>query len=113
VVYSKSAKAAALRVPRPLINRHTAVSGEVACAMARGAARRFGADLGVAVTGVAGPTRDEDGNPVGLFFVAVCSKSRLGICRHRQLRSKNPSRNLVAMHLLALDMLEEAIAASA
>jgi hypothetical protein len=51
--------------------RDTAVSAEVAEAMAKGAIRRFNADLGVSITGVAGPEPDEDGNPVGLVYCAV------------------------------------------
>ena len=65
VAYTKEMKTRLLSVPSDLIQRDTAVSAEVAEAMAQGAIRRFNADLGVSITGVAGPEPDEDGNPVG------------------------------------------------
>ena len=71
VAYTKEMKTRLLSVPSDLIQRDTAVSAEVAEAMAQGAIRRFNADLGVSITGVAGPEPDEDGNPVGLVYCAV------------------------------------------
>ena len=47
-----------------------AVSPEVANAMARGVAARLGADLGLAITGVAGPGAEGTSKPVGLIYVA-------------------------------------------
>ena len=77
VAYTKEMKTRLLSVPSDLIQRDTAVSAEVAEAMAQGAIRRFNADLGVSITGVAGPEPDEDGNPVGLVYCAVaCSETR-------------------------------------
>ena len=55
VAYSDEAKTDILGVPAELISDHGAVSPEVAAAMADGAIARFGADLGVGVTGIAGP----------------------------------------------------------
>ena len=55
VTYSNQAKVDLLGVPPELIERHGAVSPEVAEAMADGALERFGADLGVGITGIAGP----------------------------------------------------------
>jgi PncC family amidohydrolase len=74
VVYTKAEKSAAVGVPPEVIERHTAVSREVALAMARGALERLPADVVVAVTGVAGPDPDEDGNPVGLVHIAAVSR---------------------------------------
>lgn len=74
VCYTKAQKFASLAVPPELIEAHTAVSREVAIAMARGGIARSPADMCVAVTGVAGPEPDEDGNPVGLVHVAVASR---------------------------------------
>ena len=84
VVYSKEHKTAALGVPGELLTRHTAVSRQVAEAMARGGIERSRADLLVAITGVAGPEPDEDGNPVGLVYVAVASRDGKGrVVEHR------------------------------
>jgi PncC family amidohydrolase len=76
VAYQNRAKAALLGVPPPMLRRHGAVSAPVAAAMARGARRRFGADLAVAVTGIAGPGGSTPGKPVGLVFVAVSGLGR-------------------------------------
>jgi PncC family amidohydrolase len=73
-------------VPPDLIQRDTAVSAKVAEAMALGAIRRFNADLGISITGVAGPEPDEDGNPVGLVYCAV---ARSEITQSVELRCKS------------------------
>jgi nicotinamide-nucleotide amidase len=70
VAYSNEAKVAMLGVPKELIDDHGAVSPQVARAMADGARDRFGADIGVAITGVAGPGGGTEEKPVG--FVCFC-----------------------------------------
>jgi nicotinamide-nucleotide amidase len=74
VVYTKANKIAAVGGPEALLAAHTAVSGEVAQAMAQGGLVRCPADIVVAITGVAGPEPDEDGNPVGRVFVAAAAR---------------------------------------
>jgi len=76
VAYHNNAKMALLRVPRRMLGRFGAVSAPVAAAMARGARRAFGAEIAVAVTGVAGPGGGSAGKPVGLVYVAVCGFGR-------------------------------------
>jgi nicotinamide-nucleotide amidase len=73
IAYANTAKHDLLDVDTSLIERHGAVSEEVAVAMAAGARRRFDAEVGVGITGVAGPGADEGGKPAGLVFVAVTS----------------------------------------
>jgi nicotinamide-nucleotide amidase len=68
VAYSDEVKARELDVPEETLRRHGAVSAETAAAMALGARRRLAADLGVAVTGIAGPDGGTDEKPVGLVF---------------------------------------------
>ncbi len=65
VTYSNAAKTEMLGVPAELIERHGAVSEEVARAMALGALAHSRAQIGVAVTGVAGPTGGSAEKPVG------------------------------------------------
>ena len=72
VAYSNGAKEELLDVPAGLIRRHGAVSPEVAEAMADGARGRFHADLGVGVTGIAGPEGGTPEKPVG--YVCICVK---------------------------------------
>ena len=69
VAYSNELKERELGVPPELISEHGAVSAEVAEAMARGARERLGADVAVAVTGVAGPGGGTEEKPVGLVYV--------------------------------------------
>lgn len=81
VAYSTGAKVRLLGVPEDLVAREGPVSGEVAVAMASGTRERLGADVGVALTGVAGPA--ELGRPVGTVFVAVASPTGEA---HREVR---------------------------
>jgi len=76
VTYTKEHKTQALGVPSRLLQEKGAVSREVACAMAEGALLHSTADLAVAITGVAGPEPDDDGNPVGLTCFAVARRGR-------------------------------------
>jgi len=69
--YSNDTKTMALNVPTELIEKHGAVSAQVAAQMARGIRAISGADYGVAISGVAGPDGSEQ-KPVGLVYVALC-----------------------------------------
>lgn len=70
VTYSNAAKQADLGVALGLIERHGAVSEAVALAMAKGAIRRSGARVAIAVTGVAGPGGGTRDKPVGTVWIA-------------------------------------------
>lgn len=76
VAYSDAAKSELLGVDPGLIAAHGAVSPEVAEAMADGALDRFGADVAVGVTGVAGPDGGTEAKPVG--YVCICAKTADG-----------------------------------
>jgi nicotinamide-nucleotide amidase len=69
VAYANAVKASELGVPQEVLDLHGAVSAETAAAMAHGVRARLGADIGVAVTGVAGPAGGTEEKPVGLVFV--------------------------------------------
>jgi nicotinamide-nucleotide amidase len=69
VAYSDAVKRSELDVPAEHLVQHGAVSAEVAAAMARGARRRLGVDVAVAVTGIAGPDGGTDEKPVGLVYL--------------------------------------------
>jgi nicotinamide-nucleotide amidase len=69
VAYADEVKKAELGVPAELLERHGAVSAATASAMAAGARERLGADVAVAVTGIAGPEGGSDEKPVGLVYL--------------------------------------------
>jgi nicotinamide-nucleotide amidase len=71
VTYSDDAKRAMVGVPAEVLAAHGAVSAQTAMAMATGGRERTGADLGVSVTGIAGPDGGTAAKPVGLTYVAV------------------------------------------
>jgi len=106
VAYSNEAKAELLGVDRELIAAHGAVSPEIAEAMALGALERFGADVAVSVTGIAGPDGGSEEKPVGY----VCFNARLAdgtaIAREPVIpggRADVRERSaLVGMHLLRI-----------
>jgi len=70
VVYSTDLKTALADVPQPLLDVQGPVSAAVASALARGARHRLDADLGIGITGVAGPEPVGE-HPVGTVFLAV------------------------------------------
>lgn len=82
VAYSNQAKTALLGVPAELIEAHGAVSPEVAEAMAQGVRQRAGADIGVGVTGIAGPEGGTPEKPVGLVYIGLAYGDQV---QHRKL----------------------------
>jgi nicotinamide-nucleotide amidase len=111
VVYTKENKIAATGVPIDLLAKHTAVSAEVALAMAIGGLARCPASLVASITGVAGPEADEDGNPVGLVFVAVAARDgRQQVEKHELGRQSKDDICGAAMRA-ALELLDELLTA--
>jgi len=103
VSYSNEMKVAWVGVPAPLIERHGAVSAEVAIAMAEGARRAAGAALGLSITGIAGPGGGSPEKPVGTVHIALAAD---GGTRERLFRfggERDRVRRLAAQS--ALEML--------
>lgn len=75
VTYSNESKVNQLGVKADLIDKHGAVSSEVALAMAKGARQRSGADFAIAVTGIAGPGGGSSQKPVGLVYICLNSEN--------------------------------------
>jgi PncC family amidohydrolase len=74
VTYANEAKQALLGVREETLRTYGAVSGETAQEMAWGARARLGANVGVAVTGIAGPTGGSPEKPVGLTYVSLAAE---------------------------------------
>jgi nicotinamide-nucleotide amidase len=106
VTYSDAAKEAMLGVPADILERHGAVSRETASAMAAGALAMSGADLAVAITGIAGPGGGSAEKPVGLVHFAAAARTGRHI--HREKRFGDIGRSTVRIRSVAeaLAMLE-------
>ena len=110
VTYSNEAKAAMLGVPTETLRQFGAVSAETVRAMAEGALAKSGADVTVAVTGIAGPGGGSADKPVGLVHFAA---ARRGKTLHKEIRFGELGRGEVRRRsvLAAFDLVNELIAA--
>ena len=87
IAYSDRIKESMLRVPRGLLRKHGAVSAPAAKRMAEGVRKRFGAELGLGITGIAGPGGGSRTKPVGLVYIALARRGRTS-CRKLLLSGK-------------------------
>ncbi len=85
ITYATELKATLAGVSVDTLNRDGPVAGTTAGELAAGAARRCGADWGLAVTGVAGPD-SQDGHPVGQVFVGLIGPGQVAAVRELALR---------------------------
>jgi len=108
VTYANEAKMTELGVPAGLLEMHGAVSAEVAQAMAGGALRGSGADLAVAVTGIAGPTGGTLEKPVGLVYFALVSTTGKTEVMERKLLPVRETFKYMASQI-ALDLVRRAL----
>jgi nicotinamide-nucleotide amidase len=112
VAYSNEVKIAQAGVPAELIERHGAVSQEVAEALAEGARLRLGAGVGVGITGIAGPGGGSEQKPVGLVWFSVSRTEGPLLTRSVTLpggRADIRDRaTTVAMHLVRRSLLDGA-----
>ena len=112
VSYANLAKIELLGVPMSLIEAHGAVSPDVAAAMAEGVRKRLGADLGLATTGVAGPTGGTPEKPVGLVYLGLATSKGtqtrrldIGSDQPRDIIQRRSSK--AALNWVRLTLLEE------
>jgi nicotinamide-nucleotide amidase len=103
VTYSNDAKTSQLGVDKNLIIQHGAVSEPVAAAMAAGARKRAQTNVGVAITGIAGPTGASEHKPLGLVYIAVDIDGDTEVKKYVFPHSREKVRLRAA--LTALDML--------
>lgn len=113
ISYSNAAKVNLLDVPSRLIEAHGAVSPEVAEAMAVGVRRKFGADLGISVTGIAGPTGGSPLKPVGLVYLGLATPTEvssrrldIGSDQPREIIQRRSAKNALNWARLALLKVE-------
>jgi len=103
IVYSNELKSDLADVPASMIERHGAVSPEVAKALAEGIRYRCGATLGVGITGIAGPTGATPEKPVGLVFHALASNSGTDVIERKWPGDRQRIRRFATQQ--ALDMV--------
>ncbi len=108
VTYSNESKHEELGVPAELIEKHGAVSPEVAEAMAEGALRRSKGNVALSLTGVAGPGGGTEEKPVGLVYIGYATASTVMHKRHifPDKRDVNRERSATAALMLLLDQFQ-------
>jgi len=102
VVYSNELKTAFAGVPPELIDQYGAVSEEVARALASGIRQRTGATIGLAITGIAGPSGGTETKPVGLVYIAVSDAQRTDVLERTFRGSRQRVREWTAHQALDL-----------
>jgi nicotinamide-nucleotide amidase len=117
VVYSNEAKTALAGVEPSLIEQHGAVSQEVAEALAAGARERLQAEIGVGITGIAGPGGGSEEKPVGLVWLSIAGPGEASMTRSVNLpggRADVRDRaGTVAMHMLLRALEQSGVAGPA
>lgn len=104
VTYSATAKERILNVSKDVIDKYGVISNECAAEMAKGIVSLSNADIGVSVTGVAGPNTSEE-KPVGLVCVGIYAKGREPLCielnfAKGRIRSRENIRELAASYAI-------------
>jgi len=102
VTYSNDSKERVLGVPAKLIEKHGAVSSEVALAMAEGVRKVSGSDIAIATTGIAGPDGGTPEKPVGTVFIAIDSPDGSKASLHYFEGDRNAIREATAEAALSL-----------
>jgi PncC family amidohydrolase len=102
VAYANEAKQQLLGVRQDTLDAHGAVSAEAALEMAQGARRALGTDVGLSVTGIAGPGGAMPGKPVGLVFVALAAQDDERCERHVWEDDRSGNKALSAQAALVL-----------
>lgn len=108
VTYTNMAKNKLINVQQDTLARYGAVSRETACEMAVGVRKLLGSDLGVSITGNAGPGASE-GKPVGLVYIAVATEDVVYCQEHHfaSTRTENKLRIALTAISMAIDKLKE------
>ena len=107
VSYSNQAKTELLGVSEDILNRYGAVSEQVAKGMAEGVRKRSSVDIGIATTGIAGPTGGTKEKPVGLVYIAISTIDTTQVKKFQfsGTRLENKDSTLNATLRMLLDLL--------
>jgi nicotinamide-nucleotide amidase len=102
VVYADAMKTAFADVPKEMIQQHGAVSEQVAGALAEGIRRRTGADIGIGVTGIAGPGGATLHKPVGRVYLALSDATRTEVRELNLMGDRERVRWFASQHALVM-----------
>ena len=109
VSYHNEVKIAKVGVKEKTLVAHGAVSEQTAGEMARGIQKKFQSDIGVGITGIAGPTGGTYEKPVGLVYIGLAIKEKLIVKRFLFLKDRKANKllsSLTAMNMLRLQLLK-------
>lgn len=113
ITYTKAHKTKALGVSEHLLKEHGAVNAEVVTQLAEGALERSPASLAIAVSGVLGPEKDEDGNPVGLVYLCAIARGRQPALKRKEFGPLPHEQLLEQVLNSAFDLIESSANAAA
>ena len=102
ITYSNRSKTEEVNVDANLIIQHGAVSAEVAAAMAIGARKVANTDVGLSVTGIAGPSGGTADKPVGLVFLALSNKDNVDVRRFQFSGDRDEIRRQAVVKALSM-----------
>lgn len=105
--YSNESKTNELSVDAELIKEHGAVSAPVAAEMAKGVRRKAGTDIGISITGIAGPDSDGTDKPVGLSYIGLADKNNVYVIESRKGSDHDREYIRYASASEAINMLRE------
>lgn len=105
VTYTNEAKVRTLKVKKETLDMYTAVSEEMAIEMAEGIAKRTGSNIGVSITGIAGPGGGSEKQPVGLVYVGIYNDGKVRAEKFNFQGNRNKVRSRAAMN--ALDLIRK------
>ena len=109
VTYSNESKINLLGVNAETIEKHGAVSRETAYEMASKVAEKMGADIGVGITGIAGPGGGSEEKPVGLVYVGVCFKGETEVFELPRRKNSTRERIRLSAASSALDLVRRQV----
>jgi nicotinamide-nucleotide amidase len=107
VTYSDDAKSELINVKKDTLDKFGAVSSETAMEMAQGIREKSGSQIGISITGIAGPTGGSDEKPVGTVYIAISDGLSDTCTQHRFFGNREKVRNLSVLY--ALDMIRQYI----
>lgn len=102
VTYSNKAKIEILNIAESMIEKFGPVSKEIAFEMAKSVARISNSQIGISITGIAGPGKDEKNTPVGLVYIGISIKNKTEVYQFNFTGNRHQIRNLAVENAVQL-----------